>query len=350
MSERELCGLKLSGETTETTGTRSGKLFSAMSDERGLASRLAIAEETLATARVSLAERDQVVQELTSRLHETQVGCQDLQARVRQLQSQVEAAGVHSELDKLRALEQLRSEHACALRDLRSSGQDERSRMEEWIAYLKEGHACEKRLLQSRIVELELQVNAPIAYSSGHYKCGGGDHEEEGDSEEELSISTVKSGSSGTSTPRHTDGAVAEVAVSVEQEGDTSKVEPEVGVQGSDGDPSLMATVAQLLKAQTDVMSAQAQAASYQHLPPLEKFSGEGVQADDEGFDKWIEHFQERAELAGWDEKQKLYHLKLQLEKTAREAYRMFTDEERSTYDTSINALRKRFESVELRN
>ena len=55
---------------------------------------------------------------------------------------------------------------------------------------------------------------------------------------------------------------------------------------------------------------------------------------------------QERAELAGWDEKQKLYHLKLQLEKTAREAYRMCTDEERSTYDTSINALRKRFESV----
>ena len=31
-----------------------------------------------------------------------------------------------------------------------------------------------------------------------------------------------------------------------------------------------------------------------------------------------------------------------------REAYRMFTDEERSTYDTSINALRKRFESVEI--
>ena len=54
--------------TTEITGTRSGKLFSVISDERGLASRLAVAEEALATARVSLAERDQVVQELTSRL------------------------------------------------------------------------------------------------------------------------------------------------------------------------------------------------------------------------------------------------------------------------------------------
>ena len=74
--------------------------------------------------------------------------------------------------------------------------------------------------------------------------------------------------SSGISTPCHTDAA--EVAVSVEQEGDTSKVEPEVGVQGSDSDPSLMATVSQLLRAQTDamhaMMSAQAQAASYQHL------------------------------------------------------------------------------------
>ena len=60
-----------------------------MSDERGLASRLAVAEEAPATARVSLAESDQVVQDLTSRLQETQVGCQDLQARVRQLQSQV---------------------------------------------------------------------------------------------------------------------------------------------------------------------------------------------------------------------------------------------------------------------
>ena len=42
-------------------------------------------------------------------------------------------------------------------------------------------------------------MNAPITY-----KCGGGDHEE-GNSEEgnHLSISTVKTGSSGTSTPRH---------------------------------------------------------------------------------------------------------------------------------------------------
>ena len=68
-----------------------------------------------------------MVQELTSRLHATQVGCQELQARVRQLAAS--SSGSSCELDKLRALEQLRSEHACALKDLRSSAQDERRRM-----------------------------------------------------------------------------------------------------------------------------------------------------------------------------------------------------------------------------
>ena len=86
MSQRELRGLRLSGETAETVGTRSGTLFKAMSEsgESDLASRLAVTEEMLATAREE---------------------CRLLEARVRQLQEKAKGAELLSELDKLKALD-----------------------------------------------------------------------------------------------------------------------------------------------------------------------------------------------------------------------------------------------------
>ena len=35
---------------------------------------------------------------------------------------------------------------------------------------------------------------------------------------------------------------------------------------------------------------------------------------DDDNFDRWIEHFEERAKLAGWTEEQRVYQLKVHLE------------------------------------
>lgn len=90
-------------------------------------------------------------------------------------------------------------------------------------------------------------------------------------------------------------------------------------------------------------MTAQAKAAALQTLPALSCFTGEGVDISDDGFDKWLEKFQERAKFAGWTENDQLYHFKLLLEKTALETFRMLPDSEKSGIEAAISALRRRF-------
>ena len=107
---------------------------------------------------------------------------------------------------------------------------------------------------------------------------------------------------------------------------------------------SVVETMTRLLQAQADAMAAQAKAVAVQHLPALPCFTGEGEDATDDGFDKWLERFQERAKYAGWSESDQLYHLKLCLDKTALDVYRMLPDGEKKTIDLAILALRKRFQ------
>ena len=52
---------------------------------------------------------------------------------------------------------------------------------------------------------------------------------------------------------------------------------------------------------------AMTKAASVQSLPPLDRFTGEGSQADDDSIDRWLERFDERAHLAEWSDEVKLY-------------------------------------------
>ena len=99
----------------------------------------------------------------------------------------------------------------------------------------------------------------------------------------------------------------------------------------------------QLLQAQTQAMAAQALATAVQHLPPLPSYTGEKEQADDDGFDRWLERFEERSALASWSAEQKLHQLKLLLDKTAREVFRTLPEEEQSSYDKATQALKKWF-------
>ena len=85
--------------------------------------------------------------------------------------------------------------------------------------------------------------------------------------------------------------------------------------------------MSKLLQAQTEMLSAQAQAVAVQGLPALAKFTGENLEAEDEGFDHWLEMFEERAHLAGWTEEHKLYQLKMHLKSTALQVFRMLPDE-----------------------
>ena len=98
-----------------------------------------------------------------------------------------------------------------------------------------------------------------------------------------------------------------------------------------------------LLLAQTEMLSAQVQAVAVQGLPALTKFSRENLESEDEGFERWLETFQERAHLAGWTEEHKLYQLKMHFERTALQVFRMLPDSEKKVYDTVIAKLKKRF-------
>jgi len=79
------------------------------------------------------------------------------------------------------------------------------------------------------------------------------------------------------------------------------------------GAESVMDTFSQLLKAQTDVMTAQVKAAAVQSLPSLSHYSSEGSDITDDEFDRWVKRFLERAKLAHWTEEEQHYQLKLHL-------------------------------------
>ena len=102
-------------------------------------------------------------------------------------------------------------------------------------------------------------------------------------------------------------------------------------------------SVTRLLQAQTDAIAAQAKATAVQSLPALPHFTGEGTDVADDGFDKWIERFRERAKFAGWSESDQLYHFKLLLDKTALDVYRMLPDSDKSGIEQAIAALKQRF-------
>ena len=80
------------------------------------------------------------------------------------------------------------------------------------------------------------------------------------------------------------------------------------------------------MQAQTDMMVAQANAAAMQNLPSLPcytLYTGEGANAADDGFDRWIERFHKRAEFARWSAKEKIYQLKLHLARTTLDVFCM---------------------------
>jgi len=107
-------------------------------------------------------------------------------------------------------------------------------------------------------------------------------------------------------------------------------------------------TFTRLLKAQTDVIAAQAKAVAVQNLPSLKCYTGEGGDATNDGFDRWLERFRERAKFANWSAEEQLYQLKLHLDKTALDVFRMMPDSERETIDSAVAALKKRFKPADI--
>ena len=85
-----------------------------------------------------------------------------------------------------------------------------------------------------------------------------------------------------------------------------------------------------------------------QGLPSLNKFSGENVDSEEDGFDKWLEVLEERAYLAGWSEEHKLYQLKMHLERTALQIFRMMPESSRKVYKEAVEYLKGRFKPIDI--
>ena len=109
-----------------------------------------------------------------------------------------------------------------------------------------------------------------------------------------------------------------------------------------------VSNLAQLVKTQTDLVAAQTRAMSAQTLPPMSHFSGEGVQSGEDGFDCWLEQFEERVKLVGWSEDHKKYQLKMLLDRNVFQAYRLLTDSVKSSCQSTVEALQKKFKPVDI--
>lgn len=81
-------------------------------------------------------------------------------------------------------------------------------------------------------------------------------------------------------------------------------------------DDTIVRTVVQLLETQRRMMEDQVQAMAAQTVPPLHKFSGENMNADEGSIYWWVEQFEECGRVAGWSEEQKLFQLKAHLKTT----------------------------------
>ena len=123
--------------------------------------------------------------------------------------------------------------------------------------------------------------------------------------------------------------------------------EPRVVVDHA-GPHDVVRAMTTLLQAQADAMAAQARASVVQNLPAILCFTGEEKDVMEDGFERWIERFEERVQVAGWRSEQKLYQLKLHLEGTAREVLRMLPEVDKTSYDRAVTALKKRFKPLDI--
>ncbi len=79
------------------------------------------------------------------------------------------------------------------------------------------------------------------------------------------------------------------------------------------GPSSFAAFFQSFLESQQKLLATQTNALAVQSAPPLPTFTGDNVEVEKNGFEKWLERFEERATLLAWEEKQKCYQLKSHL-------------------------------------
>jgi hypothetical protein len=69
---------------------------------------------------------------------------------------------------------------------------------------------------------------------------------------------------------------------------------------------------------------------------------------EEDSVERWFEHFEERAMLAGWNREQRVHQLTLLLERTALKAFPVLPEADRENYDKAKTALNNWFKSVDI--
>ena len=122
----------------------------------------------------------------------------------------------------------------------------------------------------------------------------------------------------------------------------TDPANPDIGQHG------LVQSMAQLMQAQTNMLTAHAQAVAMQNLRVIPPFTGEDPKGDEDNFEKWLELLEERGRIARWSKEQYLCQLRTHLTQTAQQIFRMLSEEERKSYDLAVTALKKRFRPIDI--
>ena len=76
--------------------------------------------------------------------------------------------------------------------------------------------------------------------------------------------------------------------------------------------------------------------------------TGENINSEEQGFPKWFELFEERAKFAKWKPDQKLYRLKVHLDKAALQVVKMMPEDDRKSYEKVVDQLKTRFRPIDI--
>ena len=167
MSLRELKALAIPDSQEVAAGSsRSGlvrgtSMETADAEQLGLEERLVQLEAELAGANSAIMKKDQDLENYRQELEEAKALATEAHHRAEQhshaLEERLgkeESLALRAEVEKLRALENLREEHRRAI-------EKERQQVEEWMHDVKERFKVEKQHFEERIASLERQLEEP---------------------------------------------------------------------------------------------------------------------------------------------------------------------------------------------
>ena len=112
--------------------------------------------------------------------------------------------------------------------------------------------------------------------------------------------------------------------------------------------PMLIESMAKLLKAKTEMLAAQAQATVARGSPLCLAFRARTSSPRMIGLSAELSPLRSEHPLAGWSKDQRLYQLKVHLERTALQVFCVMPEQERKDYDTAVKKLKERFQPVDI--